>query len=88
MEFEYDAEKSAANREKHGIDFEDAQALWDDPQAVEGRAKSVDEEERLMAVGKIGGRYWAAIFTLRGAVRRLISVRRAREKEVEAYESQ
>ena len=31
MKFEYDPDKSAANREKHGIDFDEAQALWNDP---------------------------------------------------------
>ncbi len=33
--FEYDVEKSRANLEKHGIDFVDAQALWDDPDLLE-----------------------------------------------------
>jgi uncharacterized DUF497 family protein len=37
MEFEFDPEKSAANRQEHGIDFEDAQVLWSDPDAVEIR---------------------------------------------------
>lgn len=29
MQYEYGPEKSAANKAKHGIDFEEAQALWD-----------------------------------------------------------
>lgn len=33
MHFEYDQQKSASNKEKHGIDFEEAQALWDDANA-------------------------------------------------------
>ncbi len=31
MAFEYDAAKGASNRRKHGIDFEEAQTLWDEP---------------------------------------------------------
>jgi hypothetical protein len=31
MEFEYDPQKSEANFIKHGIDFEEAKYLWDDP---------------------------------------------------------
>jgi uncharacterized protein len=31
MVFEYDPNKSAENKRKHGIDFEDAQRLWADP---------------------------------------------------------
>ena len=42
MDFEFDPEKSAANRTKHGIDFNDAQALWDDPWLLEAPARTVD----------------------------------------------
>jgi uncharacterized DUF497 family protein len=35
MKFEHDPGKSAATREKHGIDFDEAQALWDDPYLIE-----------------------------------------------------
>ena len=37
-DFEFDEEKSAANRVKHGIDFLDAQALWNDPDLLEIQA--------------------------------------------------
>ena len=39
-DFEYDDDKSAANQEKHGIDFLVAQALWNDPDLLEIRAKA------------------------------------------------
>ena len=35
MNFEFDPEKSAGNKAKHGIDFEEAQALWKDLRMVE-----------------------------------------------------
>ena len=35
MKFEYDTNKSLSNKQKHGIDFEEAKLLWDDDKMVE-----------------------------------------------------
>jgi len=43
MHFEYDPKKSQGNREKHGIDFEKAQAIGDDADYIEIPAKTSDE---------------------------------------------
>ena len=86
MAFEFDPDKSAANEAKHGIDFDDAQVLWDDPWMLVAPARTVDEP-RFMVVGRIGGQHWSAVCTRRGERIRLISVRRARKEEVERYES-
>ncbi len=86
MKFEFDPEKSAANLNKHGLDFEDAQALWADPDLLEIPAKDIDEP-RSLVIGKIHGKYWSAIITRRNPNIRIISVRRSREREVELYES-
>ena len=86
MPFEFDSDKSAANRAKHGIAFEEAQALWSDPFLIEAPARTTDEP-RWLAVGRIEGRHWTAIYTRRGGNIRIISVRRSRKEEVEAYES-
>jgi uncharacterized DUF497 family protein len=56
MDFEYDAEKSAANKAKHGIDFEEAQALWNDARLLEAPART-DDEPRFLAVGRIGEKH-------------------------------
>ncbi|WP_237065635.1 BrnT family toxin [Loktanella sp. M215] len=85
MKFEYDPDKSAANREKHGIDFDEAQALWDDPYLIEAPA-NVTDEQRFLAVGLIGARHWTAIYTYRSSRVRIISVRRARKQEIDYYE--
>ena len=77
MRFEYDLDKSAGNKRKHGIDFEEAQTLWDDPDLVELPAKTTDER-RSLVVGMIGGKHWSAVITYRGENSRLISVRCAR----------
>jgi uncharacterized protein len=86
--FEFDEAKSAANRDKHGIDFIQAQEIWDDSEIVGFQAKPLKEETRWGAIGCLAGKYWTAIFTWRGATIRLISVRRSRSQEVTYYESQ
>ena len=86
MRFEYDPQKSEANRAKHGIDFEQATALWSDPFLLEAPALTEDEP-RFIAVGRIAGRHWTAVFIWREDRVRLISVRRSRRKEIETYES-
>jgi uncharacterized DUF497 family protein len=85
MEFEYDPWKSLVNADKHGIDFEQARALWDDDRLLILAGKS-DHEPRLVATGRIGNRHWTAVYTIRGSVTRLISVRRARREEIDRYE--
>lgn len=84
--FEFDGEKSQANLHKHGIDFHDAQALWQDQDLLEIQAKS-DDEPRYLVIGLIGDKHWSAVITYRGEKIRIISVRRSRKSEVELYES-
>ena len=86
MDFEFDSVKSETNKDKHGIDFIDAQALWNDPDLLEIPAKTTDEP-RFLVVGKIGEKYWSGIITYRNENIRIISVRRARNEEIEIYES-
>ena len=84
MQFEFDPLKSAANLQKHGIDFIGAQALWSDPDRLEVPARSVDEP-RTQVIGRIGDLVWSAFVTSRGERIRIISVRRARDEEKAAY---
>lgn len=87
MGFEYDATKSAENKRKHGIDFEEAQALWNDAEVVEIPAR-VTGEPRWVVIGKIKDKHWSAVITRRNENVRLISVRRSRDEEVAIYESE
>lgn len=87
MNFEFDTSKSAANKLKHGINFHDAQALWDDPDLIEIPVLTVDEP-RYLVVGMIEGKHWSGIITYRGDKIRIISVRRSRKEEAEIYESE
>lgn len=87
MPFEYDPIKSATNKDKHGIDFDEAQQLWDDEMLLMAPARTEDEP-RFLALGTIGAKHWSAIFTMRGGNIRIISVRRSRPQEIAIYESQ
>lgn len=84
--FEFDETKSQANLLKHGINFVDAQDLWNDPSLLEIPAKTEDEPRYLM-IGLISTKHWSAVITYRGVNIRLISVRRSRTEEVALYES-
>ena len=84
--FEFDQNKSLLNLDKHGIDFIDAQFIWQDPDFIEIQAKSEDEP-RSLVIGIINGKHWSAVTTYREPNIRIISVRRSRNAEVAIYES-
>jgi len=86
MEFEFDLEKSEANKRKHGMDFYEAQELWDDPDFIEIPVKT-GTEPRFLVIGKISEKYWSGVITYRTEKIRIISVRRSRKEEVDLYES-
>ena len=86
MSLAYDPEKSQTNKTKHGLDFEEAKQIWEDIDRLEVPvARLVAGEERFLMIGRISDRIWTAVFTRRGDAIRLISVRRARKNEEEAY---
>lgn len=86
--FEYDETKSLSNEQKHGINFIQAQTLWEDDDLLEFPASKVDDEIRYFAIGRIKGKYWTAVITYRSEKIRIISVRCSRKEEVKVYESQ
>jgi uncharacterized DUF497 family protein len=85
MDSEFDKRKSQVNMKKHGIDFVEAQALWEDPDGIEIPAKTT-EEPRFILIGKISDKHWSCIFTYRREKIRVISGRRSRMEEIEIYE--
>ena len=96
MNFEYDEYKSKLNQLKHGIDFEEAKALWEDPYTFElksnyaqPRSQSyLDQgEDRFLVLGRIKSKNYTAIITYRNNSTRIISVRRSRKEEIKLYES-
>ena len=87
MKFEYDPDKSEANKVKHGINFEEAQELWNDIDRVNiPVAHKGSDEERHALIGKIALIHWTAIVTDRDGAWRIISVRRSRKEEKKLYE--
>jgi len=85
MEFEWDENKSRANKSKHGIDFNAATELWNDQDRIEIEINFVPEDRNAL-IGKIGDKLCTAIFTRRMEAIRIISVRRSRKKETKLYE--
>ena len=83
MKFEYDHVKSMANRQKHGVSLGEAQGLWEATH-VQIEAKNLDES-RFMIIGRINGKFYSCIFTMRDEVIRLISARRSRPIEEKIY---
>ena len=86
IRFEFDRAKSKANKEKHGIDFEEAQELWEDNKRVEGPGKTRGEQ-RFVVVGRTHNEIWTAVITYRHENIRIISVRRESKEEASLYES-
>jgi uncharacterized DUF497 family protein len=84
--FEFDPAKSAGNAVKHGIDFVQAQAMWDDPDRLEVPARTTPEP-RTLVIARWQGKLWSAVVTERGAHIRIISVRRSRPEEEALYEN-
>ncbi len=85
MEFEFDSSTPQINKRKHGVDFIKAQALWEDPYLLEIPVRTSDEQ-RCLVIGEIAETHWSGVITYRGENIRIISVRRARDEEVELYE--
>jgi hypothetical protein len=85
--FEYDNNKSQSNLAKHGIDFVEAQELWNDRNLLEIPSK-IEGETRFVVIGKINSKHWSGVITYRDQNIRIISVRRSRIQEVALYERQ
>jgi len=84
MQFEYDPNKSQINKQKHGIDFEEAKNLWLDENRVEIQANS-DTEPRFALIACYNDKLWSAFYTYRTPYVRIISVRRSRDNERKLY---
>jgi len=87
VKFEYDENKSQINKQKHGIDFVEAQNLWQDENALVVPANIIDNEIRYALISKILTKCFVVIFTVREDSNRIISVRRCRKNEEKNYEN-
>ncbi len=87
MEFEWDDAKSDACFTQRGFDFAYAVRAFLDLNRIISRDYRWDYgEDRYRLLGKIEGRVFVVIFTVRNSTIRLISARKANKREVEAYD--
>ncbi|HEX3253715.1 MAG TPA: BrnT family toxin [Pyrinomonadaceae bacterium] len=88
MDYEWDEAKSASNREKHGVSFEEAATVFGDPLYVDfyDPDHSVDEHRYLIMGQSTAGRLLIVSYTERDEVVRLISAREVTSSERRAYE--
>jgi uncharacterized protein len=85
-EFEWDEAKEARNFAKHGFLFTDILGVFSDPARVDYDVSRPEEGEfRRKTVGRIDGRFFAVVYTLRGTGYRLISARKANAPERRRY---
>lgn len=91
MRFEWDEAKNDANRRKHGLSFETACRVFEDPLILSKPERIVDSEQRWQTIGEIAG---VALVLVAHAVRegqndeviRIISARRATRHERKKYQ--
>jgi uncharacterized DUF497 family protein len=86
MLFEWDEAKRQSNLAKHGLDFADAQSIFDGRTCVTVNGRS-ESEPRQMTTAKLRGKLYTVVWTERAGVRRIISLRRASDAEERAYEA-
>lgn len=85
MKYEWDEAKNLVNIEKHGIDFDDAHELFEGDKLVIPDDRQDYGEKRMIAVGRINGRLVVGVYTQRGDTTRIISVRKANDREKERF---
>ena len=85
MEFEWDANKAKSNRVKHGIRFEDAVLVFDDPQHLSQQDRIENGEYRWQTIGVVHVAHTIR-FESGNEIIRIISARKADRKERSRYE--
>lgn len=85
MEIEFDGGKDRANIAKHGISLAAAELMFLGPvhEFVDDREEY--GEERIVAQGFIAGRLFVCVYTWRGDLRRILSLRKATGREAYAF---
>ena len=88
MEFEWDQEKAQSNLVKHGVSFEEAQTVFDDPLYVDFYDPDHSENEnRYIIIGTSSvGNILLVSYTERVDMIRIISARQVTKQELKAYQ--
>jgi uncharacterized protein len=85
MIFEWDEAKSRRNATERSLPFDLAMALFDGPTLEAVDARRAYGELRIKAIGRVSDIHLVCVFTDRGEVRRVISLRLANKKERDAH---
>lgn len=86
--FEWDKEKAHQNSLKHGIDFPDTFAVFEDPNALTLEDEWDYGEERFITIGMDAfGRILVLVYTWKNENIRIISARKANKTEINQYEN-
>lgn len=88
LQFEWDADKAAANLKKHGVSFEEAQTVFSNPLAkiFDDEIHATDEPREIIIGHSLANRLLLVCFVERAPVIRIISARVATQKERRDYE--
>uniref|UniRef100_A0ABX1N5M5 BrnT family toxin n=2 Tax=Aromatoleum buckelii TaxID=200254 RepID=A0ABX1N5M5_9RHOO len=87
MNFEWDEVKSEACFRERGFDFAyAARAFFDPDRTVQADTRHSYGEERYQLMGRIEQRLFVVVYTLRYDTLRIISARKANQREVRHYE--
>ena len=84
-DIEFDAEKDAINQAKHGLPLEFASLLFAGDYTEKPDDRQDYGETRMIAMGPIAGRLCVCVYTWRDRVRRIISLRKANRREIDAH---
>ena len=85
MLFEWDPNKNKANFEKHGLSFEDAEIVFSGPCLTFEDDREDYGERRFITLGALAGRVVVIVHTPRASAERIISMRKADQREREIY---
>lgn len=86
--FTWDEKKRKLNLAKHGVDFRDAEAIFEGPLVTVEDVRENYGEPRYIALGLLEGDVVSLVYTERNDQVRLISIRKALKHEARFYFSQ
>src|SRR3984893_13573224 len=85
-DFGWDLRKATANFAKHGVSFEAAREVFNDPFAIDRLDDQTEyDEQRFITIGMVEGRLLFVAYTMRGDTIRIISARGPDQREQQAY---
>jgi len=86
MDIEFDTDKDEINRDKHGVSLTfGAEMFRDADHLIVASHRPIDGEDRFKVIGDVNGRLWTAVYVMRGAAFRFISVRKSNDGEKKLY---